>query len=118
VYLQAFNSDQLQALALLLLRINDRGAAMALVFFGFNGLVSGYLIFKSGFLPRIFGVVSVIASVGWLTFLYPPLGYRMFNYTALVGLLGSLALIAWLLIVGVNEQRWEELASRSETERL
>ena len=44
--------EQLQALALLLLKVNAQGAGMALVFFGFYALLKGYLIFKSTFLPR------------------------------------------------------------------
>jgi len=46
---------------------------------------------------------------GWLTFLSPTLGFRLFYYVAPFGLLGSLAFIAWLLVVGVNEERWKAL---------
>jgi len=104
--LSAFNQEQLQALSLLLLKLNDRGAAMALAFFGFYAVLTGYLIIRSTFLPRILGVLSVIAGVGWLTFLYPPLGYRLFFYIAPFSLLGAVALILWLLVFGVNEQKW------------
>ncbi len=110
-YLSVFSAEQLQALALLFLKVNDRGAAIALVFFGFYALLTGYLIIKSTFLPRILGVVSVVAGLGWLTFLYTPLGYRLFPYVAAFGLLGALALIVWLLLFGVNEQRWKQQAS-------
>ena len=109
-YLNAFPQEQLQALALLFLKVNDRGAAIALAFFGFYALLTGYLIFRSTFLPRILGVFSVLGGLGWLTFLYPPLGYRLFLYVAAVGLLGAIALIFWLLVFGVNQQRWKEQA--------
>ena len=110
-YLSVFNAEQLQALALIFLKVNDRGAAIALVFFGFYALLTGYLIIRSTFLPRILGVVSVIAGLGWLSFLYPPLGYRLFPFVAAFGLLGAVALIVWLLAFGVNERRWKEQAS-------
>src|SRR2546429_7532834 len=110
-YLSVFSKEQLQALALLFLKVNDRGAAMALVFFGFYALLTGYLIMRSTFLPRILGVVSVFGGLGWLSFLYLPLGYRLFPYIAAFGLLGAVALLLWLLVFGVNEQRWKEQAS-------
>jgi Domain of unknown function (DUF4386) len=112
-YLTVFNADQLQALALLFLKVNDRGAAIALVFFGFYALLTGYLIIRSTFLPRILGVLSVLGGLGWLSFLYLPLGYRVFPYVAALGLLGAAALILWLLVFGVNEQKWKEQAGEA-----
>ena len=110
-YLSVFSAEQLQALALLFLRVNDQGAEIGLVFFGFCALLRGYLVMRSTFLPRILGVLSVLGGVGWLSFLYPPLGYRLFPYIAALGLLGSAAMILWLLVFGVNDQRWKEQAS-------
>jgi len=110
-YLSVFNLEQLKALALLFLKVNDHGAGVALAFFGFYALLTGYLIFRSTFLPRILGVWSAVAGLGWLTFLSPTLGYRLFPYLAALGLLGAAALILWLLVFGVNEQRWKEQAS-------
>src|SRR5881397_493709 len=109
-YLSAFSAEQLQALALLFLRVNDHGAAIALVFFGSYALLTGYLIIRSTFLPRILGGLSVLGGLGWMTFLYPPLGYRLFPYLAGFGILGAGALIVWLLVFGVNEPRWQEQA--------
>jgi len=110
-YLTVFNMEQLQALAFLFLRVNDQGAGMAFPFFGFAAILKGYLILRSNFLPRFLGAWSALAGLGWLTFLSPTLGNRLFPYTAAFGLLGAAAMILWLLIVGVNEQRWKEQSS-------
>jgi Domain of unknown function (DUF4386) len=88
-----------------------------LAFFGFYALLTGWLIFRSIFLPRFLGVWSELAGVGWLTFLYPPLGYRLFNYLAVFGFLGAAALIVWLLPFGVNGPRWKERARAAGEER-
>jgi hypothetical protein len=109
-YLNVFDHKQLQALSLLFLKVNDRGAGIALAFFGFYALLTGWLIIRSTFLPRILGVLSIVGGLGWLTFLYPPLGYRLFLYLAVFGILGAATLILWLLVFGVNEQRWREQA--------
>jgi len=110
-YLNVFSAEQLQALALLFLKVNDHGAGIGLAFFGFYALLTGYLIIKSTFLPRILGVWSAVAGLGWLTFLSPNLGYRLFPFIAAFGLLGAVMLILWLLVFGVNEQRWKEQAN-------
>jgi hypothetical protein len=110
-YLSVFSAEQLQALALLFLKVNDRGAAMALVFFGFYTLLTGYLIIRSTFLPRILGALAMFGGLGWLSFLYLPLGHILFPYVVALALLGAGALIVWLLVLGVNEQRWQEQAS-------
>ena len=101
----------MQALALLFLKVNDRGAAIALVFFGFYAILNGFLIVRSTFLPPILGVMSVVGGLGWLSFLYPPLGYSLFLFVVAIAILGAGALIFWLLVFGVDEQKWKEQAS-------
>jgi hypothetical protein len=112
-HLSVFNKEQLDSIALLLLRINDNGAAVALAFFGFSTVIQGWLVYKSGFLPRWLGVVEIIGGFGWLTFLSPPLGMSLFRYIAVFALIGLLAMIVWLLTVGVDEQKWRQRAAQA-----
>ena len=113
-YSTVFSASQLESTTLLL-RINDLGAGIALIFFGLNAILKGYLVIRSWFLPRALGWLSVVAGSGWLLFLSPPLGNRLFGYIGAIGLVGALANIAWLLIKGVNDQRWIEQARVAET---
>jgi hypothetical protein len=95
------------------LKVNSQGAAVALAFFGLEGVLRGYLIMRSTYLPRWLGVLSLISGLGWLTFFYPPLGSRVFLILALMALLGAGTQIFWLLVFGVNEECWREQATTS-----
>jgi len=106
----AFEPGQLQALSLLFLEVNDRGAGIAVVFFGLHALLTGWLVFRSTFLPRALGVLSVLGGLAWLTFAWPPLGDRLLGVTLSIAIPGALAMIGWLLVFGVDEGRWRERA--------
>src|ERR1700687_2572376 len=71
--LRAFTAEQLQALALVFLKLNVYAFDIYLVFFGFWCVLIGYLIFRSTFLPRVLGVLVAISGLGWMTYLSPPL---------------------------------------------
>jgi len=114
-YLSAFDAKQLEAFAYLLIRINAQGTQVALVFFGVSTLMLGYLMYRASFLPRVLGVLSVVGGAGWLTFVYPPLGNRLFLPIALYALLVCAVTIGWLLIRGVDEKKWYEMAAASST---
>jgi hypothetical protein len=96
-YLGVFNVRQLQALALLFLNLNAQ---------------VGYLIFRSTFLPRILGALVAFAGLGWLSFLSPPLANSLYTYIQVLGVLAEASLMLWLLVMGVNGQRWIERASK------
>jgi hypothetical protein len=79
-----------------------------LAFFGVYCLLIGYLIFKSHFLPRFLGVLLAIGGVGWITFLSPQLASALAPYNMLPGVVAEIALTLWLLVMGVDAQRWKE----------
>ena len=110
-YLSVFKVEQLRALALMFLELNTQANSICVVFFGIYCLLIGYLIFKSAFLPRILGALMALAGLGWLTFLYPPLANHLSPYNLVLGFLAELSFCLWLLVMGVNVQRWKEQAS-------
>jgi hypothetical protein len=87
------------------------GLHIAFIFWGLWLLPLGYLVFKSGFIPKILGIMLIIAGFGYLFevvtfFLLPDLDItiRMFTFG------GEVFLALWLLIMGVNADKWEERA--------
>jgi uncharacterized protein YhhL (DUF1145 family) len=107
----AFTAQQLQALAVVFLKLNAYAFDIDLVFFGFWCVLTGYLIFRSTFLPRILGVLLAIDGLGWMIYLYPPLAYHLFPFIAAASALAEFPLQLWLIVMGVNVQRWNEQAS-------
>jgi len=112
-YLTVFGADQLPALILLFLNAHSIGYSIGLVFFGLSLFVLGYLVFKSGYFPRILGVFLLVAASGYLidsfaSFLLPT--YEAYEATfALVvflpAFIGELSMCLWLLLKGVKVQR-------------
>ena len=109
----AFTVEQLQALALVFLNLNAQAFNIYLVFFGLWCVLIGYLIFRSTFLPRILGVLLAIDGLGWMLYLSPPLAQHLFPFIAVASGLAEIPLMLWLLIVGVNTERWKEQASKA-----
>jgi hypothetical protein len=110
-YLSVFRVEQLQAMALMSLELNVQTTYIYLVFFGMFNFTIGYLIFKSTFLPRFLGVLMALSGVGWLTFLSPSLAHSLLVYIEILGIVAEASLMLWLLVKGVNVQRWQEQAS-------
>jgi hypothetical protein len=117
-YLKAFEPNQLYALAYVFVKLNDYGFGVGLIFFGFTCLVLGYLIFRSGYFPRILGILMQIAGLSYLTnsftlLLAPAFASIIVPAILLPALIGELSLCLWLLLKGVNLQRWNEQAGAS-----
>jgi Domain of unknown function (DUF4386) len=111
-YLRVFTVEQLQALALVFLRL--RAAAyhnIGLVFFGLYCLLVGILILRSRFLPRILGVLMALAGLSYVLFLSPALARSLQPYILVFPGVGQISLTLWLLAIGLNVQRWQEQAT-------
>jgi hypothetical protein len=109
--LSAFAPEQLQALALVLLRLNAQAYDLGLVFFGFWCVLIGYLVFRSTFLPRTIGVLEVLAGLGYLTLLWRPLANVLYPYNLALAGPGEISLLLWLLVKGVDVRKWKEAAA-------
>jgi hypothetical protein len=108
-YLSVFRADQLQALAYMSLKMYGPAYKIGLVFFGLYNLMNGFLILRSSFLPRFLGVFMVIAGLPFLVFLLP-LGKNLSPFAVAPAALGEGLLLVWLLVKGVNAQKWTEQA--------
>ena len=82
----------------------------ALWFFGPYCLLLGYLILRSMFLPWLIGLLMVLAGLGWLGYLSPPIQQHLSLVIDGLGVLAEASLMLWLLVVGVDVERWREQA--------
>lgn len=77
-----------------------------IIFFGFYCLLIAWLIARSTFLPHVLAAFMALAGVSWLTYLSRHLGHQLSSYTFVSGLIGEGALTLWLLVKGVDVERW------------
>lgn len=107
-----------QALAVMALLGHDMAFNVALVFFGAACLISGALIFRSGYLPRAVGVLMQVAGASYLvvtlaTLFAPKLADAISPVGFALILAGEGAMCLWLLIMGVNRDRWASKAAEA-----
>jgi hypothetical protein len=119
-YAAAFDQGQLQALAYVFLNAQSYGYALGMAFFGLHLGALGYLVYRSGFLPRILGILMVVSALGYLAdsftgFLVPQYADTLALVVVVTALIGELPLALWLLIKGVNAERWHQHAAASTT---
>jgi len=107
-YLKVFQLDQLKALALFFLNLHENGFMIAQFFFAAWLLPLGFLVYKSGYLPKILGIVVMVECFAWLLyplqhFFFP--GLFITYLSSAVGFIGEFSLTLWLLIMGAKNQR-------------
>ena len=110
-YLKAFDTQQLQALALLSVRLFENGYVITMIFFGCYCTTIGYLIFRSGYFPKWLGILLEIGGLsyvvnGLIHFAAPAFASKMPDITVLGGI-AELALCVWLIVMGVNVPKWK-----------
>jgi len=106
-YLKAFQADQLGALAMFFIDLHRNGFMIAQFFYAAWLFPLGYLVYRSGYLPKILGVILMVECFGWLIypfqfFLFPAYGGISYLSFA-VGFIGEFSLTLWLLIKGVRD---------------
>jgi hypothetical protein len=104
-------------IALEAIRLTSHGTDIAMVFHGIFCLLTGFLIFRSTYLPRFLGVLIAFGGFGWLTYLTPSLASSLSPYNLACGLGGEVSMFLWLLIMGVNDQRWNQQRNAMEGRR-
>ncbi len=112
-YLMKLESEQLNAQVMLFLDTHRYGSQIAAIFFGLWLLPMGYLVFKSGFLPRIIGILLIIGGLGYLID-----SFTIFIIPSFTGIVpftfwGEILFPLWLLIKGVNVQVWNNYMPES-----
>jgi len=108
-YLKVFQPDQLQALAMFFVNLFKNGAVTAQILYGIWLFPLGYLVFKSGFLPKILGILLIVDCFGLLIYVFQRFllpGYEVISYPCMVvSFIAELSLTLWLLIKGVKDQK-------------
>jgi hypothetical protein len=107
-FLSVFDQPQREALAMLFLRMHSQGFVAAQIFWGLWLFPFGLLVYKSGFLPRILGVLLMINCFAYLadsfTSLLWPAYFHAVSQVTLAPKFGEVAIILWLLIIGAKDQ--------------
>ena len=116
-YLSAFNTEQLQGFVMMFLEAHSIGFTIGIAFLTLHVFTLGYLILKSGYFPKLLGVLFIAAGVGYLVDSFGLLLFSGYETTptviAIVIAVSEIAFPLWLLIKGVNKEGWEKRSSAS-----
>lgn len=113
---QVASREQLQAMSYLAVVSHAKTFGVALVFFGVQCLLVGYLVRRSGYFPAALGVAMQVVGACYLVnsfamFVHPPLQGMLFPAILLPAFLGESAMCLWLLVKGVDEAKWNGIRS-------
>ena len=116
-YLKSFSPEQLNSLGLLSLKMYGLGGGIFMVFYGIATLLRGYLIYRSGFLPKALGAVLALAGIGFIVsnFVQVLAPAYASDLLLLPMFVAGVSMTAWFLVKGVDVARWEAIAGRMRT---
>lgn len=111
-YASVFEAEQIHSLVMLMVNIHDYGFGLGLIFFGFACVGYGMLIYRSGYFPRIIGILVVVAGICYLTnsfalIVFPSLSDFVFPILVF-SLIGELSFALWLVFKGVDMEGWNQ----------
>lgn len=116
-FLSIFDASQLNSLVMLFLEAHSYGFTIGIAFLTLHVFALGYLIIKSGYIPKILGILFIAAGFGYLIDSFALLLSASYQTTpTLISVLIAIAEIAfplWLLIKGVNVEGWEKRSIES-----
>lgn len=109
-YLDVFNPAQINALIMVFLKLHEQGIWIVGIFWGLWLFPFGFLVIKSGFIPKIFGILLIIGCFAYLTdsltaFLIPQHREIISKLIMLPLAAGEISTIFWLLIVGIRKHK-------------
>src|SRR3954469_7157042 len=109
-FAQSFTSAQLDALCYFFVRVYALGAGLFMVFYGSASPLRGYLIYRSGYLPRFIGVLSALVGVGFVVKNFTLVLAPTYSSDLLLipAPLAVLVMTVWFLTKGVDVDKWNE----------
>ncbi|MGC2240764.1 MAG: DUF4386 domain-containing protein [Acidimicrobiia bacterium] len=122
-YLAVFSPEQRDALALFFQDANDYVVLIWGFFFALSLVLTGWLVYRSGFFPKIPGVLLILAGFGYFaqsfgTIVAPGAADMLTNVVLVLALPGELVFALWLLVKGVDEDKWQQRALAADEARL
>ena len=114
-YMKAFTPEQVNALTMVSLKLFSRVGMIFLALYGIASMLRGYLIVRSGYLPKLIGILLLLGGTSFVTENAMMLLAPTYSSDVFLGLMfpAGLALTLWMLVRGVDVERWEASDSRS-----
>ena len=112
--LHAFGPDQRNALAMLLVRISHDGQTVFTMLYGVGTLAFGWLMYRSGFLPSVMGVLVMLAAGGFVAKAFTWVLTPAYSSPLLLApaAIAFLIVSCWLVAMGIDVARWRDARRR------